>query len=229
MNPLKGFFVTGTDTGIGKTWVSCGVIAALQKHGQRVIGVKPIASGCHPTPQGLRNEDALLLQAASSASISYESINLYAFEPAIAPHIAAAEVGADIDFSWICEMTEALTLHADFLVVEGVGGWRVPLGKHGDVGALASALKLPIVLVVGVRLGCLNHAFLTAEAIQGAGLTLAGWVANIIDPNTERLDENLDALRLGIAAPCLGVTPHLTTFEPNHLAACLHLDALLSM
>lgn len=227
MNPLKGFFVTGTDTGIGKTWVSCGVITALREHGQRVIGMKPIASGCHLSLQGLRNEDALLLQGASSVSIPYESINLYAFEPAIAPHIAAAEAGVDIDFSWICEMTEALTLHADYLVVEGVGGWRVPLGKCGDVGALASALKLPIILVVGVRLGCLNHAFMTADAIQRAGLTLAGWVANIIDPNTERLDENLEALRAGIAAPCLGVTPHLATLEPNHLAACLHLDALL--
>jgi dethiobiotin synthetase len=229
MNPLKGFFVTGTDTGIGKTWVSCGLIKALQKHGQRVIGMKPIASGCHPSPQGLRNEDALLLQAASSAAIPYESINPYAFEPAIAPHIAAAEVGPDLDFAWICEMTEALTLHADYLVVEGVGGWRVPLGKCGDVGALASALKLSIILVVGVRLGCLNHAFLTADAIQRAGLTLAGWVANIIDPNTERLDENLETLRLGIPAPCLGVTPYLATFEPKHLAACLHLDPLLAV
>jgi dethiobiotin synthetase len=229
MNPLKGFFVTGTDTGIGKTWVSCGVITALQKHSQRVIGMKPIASGCQQTPQGLRNEDALLLQAASSVSIPYESINLYAFEPAIAPHIAAAEVGRDMDFSWICEMTEALTLHADYLVVEGVGGWRVPLGKQGDVGALASALKFPIILVVGVRLGCLNHAFLTADAIQGTGLTLAGWVANIVDPNTERLDDNLEALRVGIAAPCLGVTPYLATFEPEHLVACLHLDSLLAI
>lgn len=226
MTQTKGFFITGTDTGIGKTWVGCAVITALREQGHRVIGMKPIASGCEPTDQGLRNEDALSLQAASSVPIPYESINLYAFEPAIAPHIAAEKAGVDIDFQWIHDMAHALTMHADYLIVEGVGGWRVPLGKQGDVGALAAVLKLPVILVVGMRLGCLNHAFLSAEAIVARGLNLAGWVANVVDPQMECLDANLHALKQGIAAPCLGVTPFLSSFEPSHLAACLHLDLL---
>ena len=226
MSQLKGYFLTGTDTGIGKTWVGCGLITALRQRGQRVIGMKPVASGCQRTPQGLRNDDALRLQTVSTVEVPYDSINPYTFEPPIAPHIAAREAGVAIVFARIRALAEALALHADYLIVEGVGGWRVPLGQDGDVAALAAALNLPVVLVVGIRLGCLNHALLSAAAITATGLPLAGWVANLIDPHTERLSENLETLKQGIAAPCLGVTPFLPAFAPEHLAACLHLQWL---
>jgi dethiobiotin synthetase len=226
MNQLKGYFLTGTDTGIGKTWVGCGLITALRQRGQQVIGMKPIASGCRRTPQGLRNDDALRLQTASTVAVPYDSINPYAFEPPIAPHIAAREAGITIAFARILALAEALARHADYLIVEGVGGWRVPLGQDGDVAALAAVLNLPVVLVVGIRLGCLNHALLSAEAITASGLSLAGWVANLIDLHTERVTENLATLKQGITAPCLGVTPFLPAFAPEHLAACLHLELL---
>lgn len=230
MNPLKGFFITGTDTGIGKTWVACGLITALQRRGLRVIGMKPVASGCARTPQGLRNDDAVRLQRVSTVEVPYDSINPYAFEPAISPHIAAGEAGVNITFARIRTLAEALAGQADCLIVEGAGGWKVPLGQDGDVGALATVLQLPVVLVVGIRLGCLNHAFLSATAIESTGLPLAGWVANLIDPHTERVSAILDTLQRGVAAPCLGVTPLLSDFAPEHLAACLHperLDPLL--
>ena len=226
MSQLQGYFITGTDTGVGKTWVSCGLITALQRRNQRVIGMKPIASGCQRTPAGLRNDDALRLQAVSTVEVPYDSLNPYAFEPPIAPHLAAQEAGVEIAFTRIRALAEALALHADYLIIEGVGGWRVPLGRDGDVAALARALNLPVVLVVGIRLGCLNHAFLSAEAILASGLPLAGWIGNLIDPHTERVTENLETLKQGIPAPCLGITPFLPTFAVEPLAACLHLEAL---
>jgi len=227
MSQLQGYFITGTDTGVGKTWVSCGLITALQRRNQRVIGMKPIASGCQRTPAGLRNDDALRLQAVSTVEVPYDSINPYPFEPPIAPHIAAREAGVEIAFARIRALAEALALHADYLIIEGVGGWRAPLCRNGDVAALAVALNLPVVLVVGIRLGCLNHAFLSAEAISASGLRLAGWIGNLIDPHTDRVTDNLETLKQGIAAPCLGITPFLPAFAIEPLAACLHLEALL--
>lgn len=222
----RGFFITGTDTGIGKTWGGCSLLIALRERGWRVIGMKPVASGCERTSDGLRNEDALRLQAVSSVWAPYEAINPYAFEPPIAPHIAAREAGVEIAFGRIRASAEVLSRQADYLIIEGVGGWRVPLGGDGDVGALAVVLGLPVVLVVGVRLGCINHAMLTAAAIAADGLPLAGWIANLIDPGTERLAENLQALCTGIAAPCLGILPFLDQFQPDRLATCLDLDGL---
>ncbi len=219
---MRGFFITGTDTEIGKTWISCGLMSALTQQGLRVVGMKPVASGCLRTPQGMRNEDALRLQALSSLEASYEDINPYAFEPAIAPHIAAREAGVSICFQTIQKTAERLADEADYLTVEGVGGWRVPLGDDGDVAALAKVLRLPVVLTVGVRLGCINHALLSAEAIQADGLSLAGWVGNIIDPVAPCLEDNLQALRNGIQAPCLGVVPFLSEYNPERLAGYLN-------
>lgn len=227
MTAWRGFFITGTDTGIGKTWVSCALITALQRRGFTVIGMKPVASGCQWTPQGLRNDDALRLQGVSSLSLPYETINPYAFEPPIAPHIAAREAGIEINFARIRDQARELVRQADYLLIEGVGGWRVPLGREGDVARLASTLGLPVIMVVGMRLGCLNHALLTREAIAAEGLPLAAWVANLIDPQTERLRENLETLQAAIAAPCLGVIPFLREFQPLRMASCLDVEPLL--
>lgn len=202
-----GVFVTGTDTGVGKTWVSLGLMAALQAQSFSVVGMKPVSAGCERTPDGLRNDDALLLQRQSSVAHSYEHVNPVAFEPPIAPHIAAAEVGARIDFARIERAFELLAASADACVVEGAGGWLVPLSRRTHIADLAERLKLPVVLVVAIRLGCLNHALLTVESIERRGLPLLGWVANLIDPATARAEENIEALVRRISAP------HLATVE----------------
>ncbi len=223
---LRGWFVTGTDTGVGKTWAACALIVALRQGQWRVSGMKPVASGCRPTPEGLHNDDALALRAVSSAAMAYGLVNPYAFEPAIAPHIAAREAGVGVRFDAILAAARMLARENDCLVVEGVGGWRVPLGEDGDVAALAARLGLPVVLVVGLRLGCLNHALLSAQAIADAGLPLAGWVGSTLDPDMDRLEDNLTTLREGMAAPCLGILPHLAFLDAERLAAALDLSPL---
>lgn len=220
-----GFFVTGTDTGVGKTRVSAGLIAALRGQGLRVAGMKPVASGCTATPAGLRNADALELIAASGLDLPYEWVNPYAFAPAIAPHLAAADVGVTIRFDAIAQTLGELVGEADCVVVEGVGGWRVPLGPDGDVADLAMRLKLPVLLVVGLRLGCLNHAALTAADIRRCGLPLAGWVGNAIETGFDRLDDNLEALGDILPAPCLGVVRHAAAATP----ACVARDLCLPL
>ncbi|MEA3219469.1 dethiobiotin synthase [Immundisolibacter sp.] len=214
----RGFFVTGTDTGVGKTRVSAGLIAVLRQQGLRVAGMKPVASGCAATPAGLRNDDALALIGASGGDWPYEWVNPYAFAPPIAPHLAAADVGSTIRFAVIEQAFGQLAAQSDCVVVEGVGGWRVPLGPDGDVADLAMGLQLPVVLVVGLRLGCLNHAALTAADIRRCGLPLAGWVGNAIETGFERLDDNLKALGDSLAAPCLGVVRHAAAVTPASVA-----------
>jgi dethiobiotin synthetase len=214
----RGFFVTGTDTGVGKTRISAGLIAALRGQGLRVAGMKPVASGCTATPAGLRNADALALIAASGLDLPYEWVNPYAFAPAIAPHLAAADVGLTIRFAVIEQAFGQLAAQSDCVVVEGVGGWRVPLGPDGEVADLAMCVKLPVVLVVGLRLGCLNHAALTAADVRRCGLPLAGWVGNAIETGFERLDDNLKALGDSLAAPCLGVVHHAAAVTPASVA-----------
>ncbi|PWV61787.1 dethiobiotin synthase [Plasticicumulans acidivorans] len=215
-----GCFVTGTDTGVGKTWVSTALLLALAARGVRAVGMKPVASGCEPTADGLRNEDALALQAASAGAPDYALVNPYAFAPAIAPHLAARDVGVDIGFERIVERAGQLTAGGEFLLVEGAGGWRVPLGRDGDMAALACRLDLPVVLVVGLRLGCINHALLSAESIRAAGLRLAGWVGNTIEPQMPRLADNLATLHASLPEPCLGVLPYsLGAVRPDSFAA----------
>ena len=213
-----GFFVTGTDTGVGKTRVSAGLIAALRGQGLRAAGMKPVASGCTATPAGLRNADALELMAASGLDVPYGRVNPYAFAPPIAPHLAAAEAGMTIRFASIERAFGQLAAQSDCVVVEGVGGWRVPLGPDGDVADLAMRLKLPVVLVVGLRLGCLNHAALTAADVRRCGLPLAGWVGNAIETGFERLNDNLKALGDTLPAPCLGVVRHAAAATPASVA-----------
>ncbi|NIR28523.1 MAG: dethiobiotin synthase [Gammaproteobacteria bacterium] len=203
-----GVFVTGTDTGVGKTWVALGIMALLAARGRCVVGMKPVASGCRRTPEGLRNEDAELLRAASTVSVPYGRINPFAFEPPVAPHIAADERGVSIALPRIDAIYRELASTADWCVVEGIGGWLVPLGVRSTVADLAARLDLPVLLVVGVRLGCLNHALLSVESIRARGCRLLGWVANVLAPEeAARPSENVAALRARIDSPLLDVVP----------------------
>lgn len=198
-----GFFVTGTDTGAGKTVVACGLLHALGATGFKAVGMKPVAAGAEPGPRGLVNEDVEQLVAASNVAAPRELVNPYCFRGSIAPHIAAAEEGVVIDLARIEQSFRALANLADVVVVEGVGGFRVPLGPDTDTAQLSTRLGLPVVLVVGMRLGCLNHALLAADAIAARGLRLAGWVANHVDPEMAAADENVEALEARLPARLL--------------------------
>ncbi len=200
----RGYFVTGTDTGVGKTTFAVALIHALQQRGLKVAAMKPISASGESIEGQCVNEDVLALSAAAYIKADLQSINPYAFTPAIAPHIAAAQAGVTIDLDKIASAYAALSAQADAVVVEGAGGFRVPLGAQIDTADLARALDLPMILVVGMRLGCLNHALLTAEAIAHRGLKWAGWVANILEPAMPVLDENIAALQARLPAPYLG-------------------------
>lgn len=223
----RAYFVTGTDTEIGKTTIAAGLLHAARRAGRSTAAAKPAASGCELTADGLRNSDALALLGECSLPLSYAEVNPFAFEPAIAPHLAAREAGVLLNVAALETPVRAiLAKGADFTLVEGAGGWRVPLAGRESLSDLAVALGLPVILVVGVRLGCINHALLSAEAIARDGLALAGWVANIVDPQTSRLEENLATLEERLAAPCLGRVPHLAEATPAAVAAHLQLAAL---
>jgi dethiobiotin synthetase len=199
----RGLFVTGTDTGVGKTLVACSLLRAFAAQGLRSVGMKPVASGGVARGNRIVHEDVEQLLAASNVAAPREHVNPYCFGPPIAPHIAASAAGMRIDLDHIGRCFDALAAAADVVIVEGVGGFRVPLGPGADTAQLAARLALPVVLVVGMRLGCLNHALLTADAVAGRGLALAGWVANHIDPGMAAADENVQALEALIAAPLL--------------------------
>jgi len=221
------FFIAGTDTDVGKTTVAAGLLHAAGLNGFSTLGAKPVASGCDVTPKGLRNGDALALIAESSVKLPYEQVNPFAFEPAIAPHLAAREAGITLNVQGLlAPMRHILAQQADFTLIEGAGGWRVPLSDQANLSDLAMALKLPVILVVGVRLGCISHALLSAEAIARDGLQLAGWVANIIDPKTSRLEENLATLAERLPAPCLGRVPRMKGISAQAVAQYIQLDLL---
>jgi dethiobiotin synthetase len=222
----QALFVTGTDTGVGKTRVAAALCRAFAARGRRVAAMKPVASGCSVTPEGLRNEDALALLAAMNVRADYSTVNPYAFEPAIAPHIAALEAGVDIDFSVLDRAYERLRMQSEVLIVEGAGGWLAPLDGARGFADLAVHWQMDVVLVVGMRLGCLNHALLTTESIERRGLRLRGWVANSIDPLFERLQENISTLHKRILAPCLGFFSFEPQADPQTLAQTLALNAL---
>ncbi|MDR0576189.1 MAG: dethiobiotin synthase [Candidatus Accumulibacter sp.] len=212
-NPDPGapaWFVTGTDTEVGKTFATCALLLALGRRGYRAVGMKPVAAG---TDADGRNEDVERLIAASSAEAPRGLVNPYLFAPPIAPHIAAAEAGAVIDVERIATAFDRLRASSDAVLVEGVGGFHVPLGPGVDAADLARRLGLPVILVVGMRPGCINHALLTRQAIAARDLPLAGWIANRIDPAMTRWEENLAALRERIEAPLIGVIPPACTPE----------------
>ncbi len=223
---MSGVFVAGTDTGIGKTWSSCVLLAALRARGLRAVGMKPIASGCHMTPQGLRNEDAEALMAASSQMLAYADCNSFAFAAPIAPHLAAAMDATEITLEPIRTAYARLSAGADRIVVEGVGGWAVPLSDTLMQADVVRALDLPVILVVGVRLGCLNHALLSTRAIEADGCKLVGWIANRIDADMAFAAANIDALCARLAAPLLGVLDHAPDGASAQFAHALDVQAL---
>ncbi|MGE8327393.1 dethiobiotin synthase [Pseudomonas urmiensis] len=223
----KAYFIAGTDTDVGKTTIAAGLLHAARLQGLSTLGAKPVASGCAVTAKGLRNADAQALIDESTFKLAYEQVNPFAFEPAIAPHLAAREAGVALGVpALLAAMQTVLKQGADFTLIEGAGGWRVPLSDQANLSDLAIALKLPVILVVGVRLGCINHALLSAEAIARDGLQLAGWVANIIEPRTSRLEENLASLAERLPAPCLGRVPKLKQASGAAVAEYLQLDLL---
>ncbi len=206
----RGIYVTGTDTGIGKTTVSCALLHALRARGLRAVGMKPVASGCERTPDGWRNDDALRLLAASEPQPDYALVNPYALPDPTAPELAARDVGVEVAMPSLRVAFDALAASSDVVVVEGVGGWAAPLSAQLDQCELSRELGIPILLVVGLRLGCINHARLTARAIRSDGLRLLGWIGNAVDADFHRSEETIAILdrELGFGAPRLGLLPH---------------------
>jgi dethiobiotin synthetase len=223
---MQGVFVSGTDTGIGKTCASTALLHALRARGLRASGMKPVASGCRATPQGLRNDDAEALLAASDPVPDYADCNPYALAEPIAPHIAARLAGVEIDIDTARAACARIAANADRVVVEGVGGWAVPFSAQSMQVDLVRALGLPVVLVVGLRLGCLNHALLSHAAIAADGCVLAGWIANRLEPAMPFAESNLHALQARIDAPLLGVIEHAHAFDARAAARLLDVDAL---
>jgi len=225
----RGVFVTGTDTEIGKTVVARLLTAGLVRAGERVAVMKPVSAGCEATTEGLRNDDALALMAAANVAADYGLVNPYALAPPMSPHLAAAEVGVDIEIGHIESCYAALAARASRVVVEGVGGWCAPLSAEATVADMALGLGLPVVMVVGMRLGCLNHALLTEQAMRASGARLAGWVANCMEPDDFGLDQCIETLERRIEAPLLCVVPRLDDVNAerevgNRMAAALVSD-----
>ena len=223
---MFALYVTGTDTGIGKTLASCALLHALRGHGLRAVGMKPVASGCERVDGEWKNADALALQAAGGAGIAYADINPFALEHPLAPELAAREAGVEVALEPILAAHARLAQQADALIVEGVGGWAAPLSATLMQADLVRALQLPVLLVVGLRLGCLNHALLSARAIAADGLHLAGWIASHVDPAMERVDDNIAMLRARMPAPCWGVLPHAPDADPRAMAGHLRIPML---
>ena len=215
---MTSFFVTGTDTEVGKTRISVALIELLQQQGKQVAVMKPIASGCELTDDGLRNDDAVQLSQQADVSLAYELINPYAFEPAIAPHIAAKQADENIDLALIKQNFDLIQSQAESVVVEGAGGWLVPLNDHATMADLAVELSLPVILVVGIRLGCINHARLTYQMIESSGVKCAGWLAMCVEPDMLKIEDNISTIKQAIDAPLLGVLPYSKEADFKFLA-----------
>ena len=215
-------FVTGTDTGVGKTLVSSALLFSLAASGLRAVGMKPVAAGLEQIDGAWTNEDVLRLEAAGNVDAPLALRCPCLLRAPMSPHLAAREEGVRIELPKLRDAYAALAQRADAVVVEGAGGFRVPLAEDLDGADLAQALGLPVILVVGLRLGCLNHALLTAEAIRARGLTLAGWAGSVVDPHMLGLQANIDTLRARLGAPLIGVVPHLAA--PDAASAARHLD-----
>ena len=210
MKTPVSIFITGTDTDVGKTRIGCGILEYAKQHGLSSAAVKPMAAGCELTDEGFKNEDALELIEAMTLELPYSEVNPFALEPAIAPHIAAEQAGIEVSAKQLTEHCQKIIdLKSGITLVEGAGGWRVPINRSETFADVAKMLNLPVILVVSMRLGCINHAMLSLEAIRADGLSMVGWVANRVDAEMSCYQENLETLKRQIPEPCLGVVPHL--------------------
>ena len=221
----QGFFITGTDTNVGKTWVTIALMRHFQRLGKSVVGMKPVAAGCQKQAEIWKNEDALLMQRYASITVAYELVNPYAYPMPVSPHLAGCE--NPVEMQVVLDRFRHLQALADLVVVEGAGGWLAPINEHQDISDLARQLGLPVIIVVGIKLGCLNHAKLTYRAIYDSGLNCAGWIANCIDPTMLMTQENIDTLKQAIAAPLLGVLPYTTHADFEYLADYIDMANLL--
>jgi dethiobiotin synthetase len=219
----RGFFIAGTDTGVGKSLVAVCLLKALSSYGLRVVGMKPIAAGAEVTENGLRNEDALALRAASNVEADYVTTNPYCLQAPVSPHIAAREAGITIEIPRIKQSYDELARCANCVVVEGAGGWLAPISDMCTMADIARVLDLPVILVVGLRLGCLNHALLTAQSITASGLHLAGWVGSQTDPHLARLEDNVATLEQRLSQPPIAVIPFIE--DPSRRASALNVQA----
>lgn len=226
---MSGVFVAGTDTGVGKTVVAAGLMSVIKQLGHSVAGYKPVAAGCENAGGGWRNEDAIALLAQSSVDVDYDDVNPVALPDAIAPHIAAQNIGATIEMDLLAHKHADLQARADSVVVEGAGGWLVPLTEQQDMADLAQIINHPVILVVGLRLGCINHARLSAQAIAASGLTLAAWVGVKIDPDMPELAGNIATLRRYLPSPCAGIVPWLDEPAPDAVAKSLDFEIIQSI
>ncbi|NQD35394.1 dethiobiotin synthase [Permianibacter sp. IMCC34836] len=217
---MKTYFVTGTDTEVGKTYCTVALTRALRAAGRTVSVLKPVASGCEAIDGVWQNDDARALRAAAENDQDYASVNPLALVPAIAPHIAAQEAGVELSVARLLQLTaDTRQRRDDVLLIEGAGGFLVPLNDHESYADFVQALQVPVILVVGMRLGCINHALLTAEAIRARGLTLTGWIANSPQPEMNRYRENLASLQQQLPAPCLGTIAWLEPYPARQLVA----------
>jgi len=217
----SGVFITATDTEVGKTQVAAAILIKLAEMGIAAVGMKPVASGAHMSPHGLRSEDAEILIAASGVSAAYKNVNPYVFEPAIAPHLAASRASIQINLRHIVSKYDLLLQQAEFVVVEGAGGWKVPLNDTETLADLASALDLPVILVVAIRLGCINHAIISAESIAQSGVRLLGWIANFTSPKSATDDQTVDSLEHRLSVPLIATVPHVENCCPEKVVPFL--------
>lgn len=227
----KNYFITGTDTDAGKTLITEALLIKAKQQGLKTLGLKPVAAGGLvriPGSEQQGNDDAVKLMAASTVKLPYAQVNPVLFNEAIAPHIAAKNAGRNITVSGLTGFVRgALMVPADLRLIEGAGGWMVPLNNREPLSALAKELKTPVILVIGMKLGCLNHALLTARAIRTDGLALAGWVATQVDEDMACVDENLASLKSMLGAPCIGFIPYQQDINIDAVIECLDLSPLL--
>lgn len=210
----KGYFITGTDTNVGKTWVTLALMSYFQKQNLSVVGMKPVSAGCEKIDKIWQNEDALAIQKHSSIVLDYAQINPFAYELPISPHLAGKENPADLEI--IFKHFQVLQNLADVLIVEGAGGWYVPLNEKETIADLAKLLKLPVIVVIAIKLGCINHALLTFEAIKNAGVNCAGWIAVCNDENFEFVDSTIESIKKRVFSPLLGVLPYFRQYDFQH-------------
>ena len=217
----QGYFITGTDTDVGKTCATIALMRYFKRQGKTVLGMKPVASGCTLHAGELKNADALLIQENASIALDYQMINPYAYKLPVSPHIAG--IHDPVKLAIIVECYNSLKALADIVIVEGAGGWYAPLNAQDDISDLANALALPVILVVGLRLGCINHAKLSYQAIKLSGLACAGWIAVSVDPDLLNRDENIQAIKTALPVPLLGVLPYQKQLDYDLLADQLKL------